>query len=316
MDEAVTVAFAQRKERLVGIGNEGILTRELATVLDKSPEPISQQDIINLLTQLPQGTKAGFDKKTHQRVVVRTNRLNYFFYAAKLIEGGGAKDLTDLVLEHLERALELYKNAWGLAEWKQWSNNSLSDLPGQVQSSLMTKMGEEWLKLNANQSLVSLSDEEKDTVIAQLGRNILTANFRQLILNVISSLWIDYLTEMEGLRISIGLEAYAQRDPLVAYKNKASSLFQELLANVRQGVISRIFTFRPRNLASLAASERNEAAPQTVDPNLTMVEGKPDGKAPPTAQPEPGSSEPNQSEATRNDTESVGRSKRRRHNRR
>ncbi len=51
---------------------------------------------------------------------------------------------------------------------------------------------------------------------------------------------------MEALRVSIGLEAYAQRDPLVQYKNRAFELFQQLLSNVRLGVISRMYTYRPR----------------------------------------------------------------------
>ena len=44
---------------------------------------------------------------------------------------------------------------------------------------------------------------------------------------------MDYLTKVEALRVSIGLEAYAQRDPLVQYKGKASELFHQLLADVR-----------------------------------------------------------------------------------
>jgi preprotein translocase subunit SecA len=72
-----------------------------------------------------------------------------------------------------------------------------------------------------------------------------------LLLGVITELWVDYLTQMEALRISIGLEAYAQRDPLVQYKNQAFELYQELLSNMRLGVISRMYTYRPRDLSSV-----------------------------------------------------------------
>ena len=60
--------------------------------------------------------------------------------------------------------------------------------------------------------------------------------------------------EMEALRISIGLEAYAQRDPLVQYKNRAFELFQNLLSDMRMGVVTRMFTYRPRDLSSVQAS--------------------------------------------------------------
>jgi preprotein translocase subunit SecA len=63
--------------------------------------------------------------------------------------------------------------------------------------------------------------------------------------------------------VSIGLEAYAQRDPLVQYKNRAFGLFQELLSNMRLAVVSRMFTYRPREIASMQvsqpASETNQA---------------------------------------------------------
>jgi preprotein translocase subunit SecA len=56
---------------------------------------------------------------------------------------------------------------------------------------------------------------------------------------------------MEALRVSIGLEAYGQRDPLVQYKSRASELFQNLLRDMRLGVITRMFTYRPRDTEAL-----------------------------------------------------------------
>ena len=48
-------------------------------------------------------------------------------------------------------------------------------------------------------------------------------------------LWVDYLTQVEALRVSIGLEAYAQRDPLVQYKGKASEMFQRAAGRYPHG---------------------------------------------------------------------------------
>jgi preprotein translocase subunit SecA len=89
-----------------------------------------------------------------------------------------------------------------------------------------------------------------------LGRRPLTEIYRQLLLAVITELWVDYLTQMEGLRTAIGLEAYAQRDPLVQYKSRASELFQNLLRDMRTGVIARMFTYRPRDLSSVQTDVR------------------------------------------------------------
>jgi preprotein translocase subunit SecA len=59
-------------------------------------------------------------------------------------------------------------------------------------------------------------------------------------------LWVDYLTRVEALRVSIGLEAYAQRDPLVQYKARASEMFQGLLEDIRGLVVGRLFAIQRR----------------------------------------------------------------------
>ena len=74
-----------------------------------------------------------------------------------------------------------------------------------------------------------------------VGTEALTEYHRRLFLNVGDRLWVEYLTEMEALRTSIGLEAYGQRDPLVQYKSRAVDMFRGLLGSIRAGVIARLF---------------------------------------------------------------------------
>ena len=61
---------------------------------------------------------------------------------------------------------------------------------------------------------------------------------------------MEYLTQMEALRTSIGLEAYGQRDPLVQYKSRAFDLFGSLFNTIRAGVVSRMFRLRAAAPAS------------------------------------------------------------------
>jgi preprotein translocase subunit SecA len=76
---------------------------------------------------------------------------------------------------------------------------------------------------------------------------------------------VEYLTKVEALRVSIGLEAYAQRDPLVQYKAKASEMFAQLLDDVRSLVIGRAFSARPRRVEinPLETSEEAQAPGET-----------------------------------------------------
>jgi preprotein translocase subunit SecA len=83
-------------------------------------------------------------------------------------------------------------------------------------------------------------------LIEAIGRYALNEVHRQLLLGATSELWVDYLTRIEALRVSIGLEAYAQRDPLVQYKARASEMFAQLVEDIRGLVISRVFAYQPR----------------------------------------------------------------------
>ncbi|MDW8293181.1 MAG: preprotein translocase subunit SecA [Anaerolineae bacterium] len=67
---------------------------------------------------------------------------------------------------------------------------------------------------------------------------------RAVLLQTVDSLWVKHLTDLDELREGIGLRAYAQRDPLVAFRTEASLMYDELLANIRHQVAMRIFNVR------------------------------------------------------------------------
>ena len=64
---------------------------------------------------------------------------------------------------------------------------------------------------------------------------------KTVVLSAIDSRWKDHLRSMDDLRSSIGLRAYAQKDPLVEYKREAFRMFEELQTNIDQQIILWIF---------------------------------------------------------------------------
>ena len=96
--------------------------------------------------------------------------------------------------------------------------------------------------------VAALGEPDRGKLIEAIGSYVLNEVKRQLLLSSITELWVEYLTKVEALRVSIGLEAYAQRDPLVQYKGRASELFQQLLSDVRAAVVGRVFAYQPRRI--------------------------------------------------------------------
>ena len=66
--------------------------------------------------------------------------------------------------------------------------------------------------------------------------------FRQaektLLLQVLDQAWKDHLLTLDQLRQSIGLRAYAQKDPLNEYKRESFELFEAMLDKLRKTITS------------------------------------------------------------------------------
>ena len=66
--------------------------------------------------------------------------------------------------------------------------------------------------------------------------------FRQaektLLLQVLDQGWKDHLLMLDQMRQSIGLRAYAQKDPLNEYKKEAFELFENMLDKLRKTITS------------------------------------------------------------------------------
>ncbi|MBI4215991.1 MAG: preprotein translocase subunit SecA [Chloroflexi bacterium] len=94
---------------------------------------------------------------------------------------------------------------------------------------------------------------------------------RLVLLRVLDAQWVEHLTAMENTRQGIGLQAYGQSDPLVAYKKEAHTMYDNLMVAVRQDVARTIFhvgiareTPAQTRTAVSAGAQRREAAPVTA----------------------------------------------------
>ena len=282
--QAVENALQRREDRLLGA--QGQIAHDLdADVTRLEGAVADRSELIRLLEVMAQGARLTFDAKTHRRSYQLTTRLRYVYLAARLLEEREAERITREVLSHLEEAQEKMSLVWGLSEWNRIDRSTVlvENLDPAIRRRLEDMIGpERLLELNAK-PVEELNPEDQDAVIFSIGQRIQSEIYRQLLLSVISELWVDYLTKVEALRVSIGLEAYAQRDPLVQYKSKASVMFGELLSDVRVGVISRMFIYRPRPPEKIQAERAPEQV--TAEPAMITAPRTSDGKPLPAGKP-------------------------------
>ncbi len=253
LEDRTREVLDSRQERLVG--EDGQITRDLDSFLERQGDlPLGNQFRLRLLALMAQGARTYFDSKTHRQMRQVFTRLHYVYLGNELLADASTESLTEDVLEHLEQAQIALNNAWGESEFRRLSQNAnrLADL-----GPAAAVLGEERLE----QSPSTLSESERAALTGELGRRVQTEIYRQVLLGAITELWVDYLTRVEALRVSIGLEAYAQRDPLVQYKSQASEMFQNLLGEIRAAVISRIFLYQPRPFIATPLETASTPAP-------------------------------------------------------
>ena len=85
--------------------------------------------------------------------------------------------------------------------------------------------------------LVEAAYAEREQVIGEENMRFVE---RRMMLGAIDRQWVDYLTAMDDLRQSIGLQAYAQKDPLVEFKRKSFDMFDELKHNITRDIVYQI----------------------------------------------------------------------------
>ena len=77
--------------------------------------------------------------------------------------------------------------------------------------------------------------------LADFSPDMATRLMRWMMLQTIDYLWVGHLTAIEDVRQGIGLRAYGQQDPLVAFKREAFHMFGELIASIRGDIVRRFF---------------------------------------------------------------------------
>ncbi len=67
---------------------------------------------------------------------------------------------------------------------------------------------------------------------------------RVVLLRVVDEFWMDHIDAMQDLRQGIRLRAYAQTDPIIAYKKESLEMFEEMVSAIQDETVRRIYSVR------------------------------------------------------------------------
>ena len=69
---------------------------------------------------------------------------------------------------------------------------------------------------------------------------------RVILLKNVDQKWMDHLEAMDSLMEMIGLQAYAQRNPISEYRIQGADLFDEMITNIRDDTARQVLAYMPR----------------------------------------------------------------------
>ena len=108
--------------------------------------------------------------------------------------------------------------------------------------------------------------EKKIEELKELGIDFGTVE-RQIMLRTVDRNWIDHIDAMDQLRKGIGLRAFGQVDPIIAYKKEGFEMFDEMVERIQRTIISVLLKVKLEiRQAPAPAQPQKPAAPTQPAP--------------------------------------------------
>lgn len=158
----------------------------------------------------------------------------------------------DEVLERVDKSIDTFVNLASEEVFEDDSNSSVNEkiverfntvIPFDEVSrtQLVKQLQQQHETLGKIEFLQNLAHDVYGKKEKQVGSALARQMEKFVMLGSIDRLWMDHLDAIDDLRQGIGLRGYAQKDPLVEYKNEAFKMFEQLLFAIDDEIVNRIY---------------------------------------------------------------------------
>ena len=80
----------------------------------------------------------------------------------------------------------------------------------------------------------------------RFGADVFREVERSVLLQSVDRHWMEHIDAMDDLKGNVGLQAYAQRDPVNEYRIQGSEMFEAMITEIRDETARRVLTVIPR----------------------------------------------------------------------
>jgi preprotein translocase subunit SecA len=172
-----------------------------------------------------------------------------------------------------------YKEQWDIAgltravkslTGRDWPVETWADEEGaddvKLERTLHAAMQQQWQEiqqgsmesLENNPDVYGIAQQLTPVELQQVSIQFITDLERSIVLHSLDKAWKDHLYHLDHVRQGINLRTYGQRDPLNEYRTEAFHLFQLMLAQYREAVLTSLFHLTASSPADTEAWRRRQ----------------------------------------------------------
>ncbi len=192
--------------------------------------------------------------------VMNTQREVIYAQRRKVLDG---EDLRESILSMLRQLVDSTVATALSATGGQADENTFAEIVDRFSGTFFPKG-----KLAAPENPADIADVIYQTALKtyELKEALYTpATMRELervvMLRVVDEYWMDNIDAMDDLKQGIGLRAYGQHDPVIAYKEEGYEMFQAMITAIREETVRRIFLVQLRGTQEV---KREKVAKETA----------------------------------------------------
>lgn len=237
-----------------------------------------QAKMISKTLENAQKRVEGYNYDTRKNVVQYDNVINrhrkvVYTMRRKILDGGNIKPEVEALLDAEVKALAVLP----LKNNPKFKDEFQAIIP--LESEKLEVIGKE--KKDKLRIETALKEAKKlyTAKEKQLGEELMRGIERDVYLQVLDTLWMQHLENMQHLREGIHWRSVGQRDPLVEYRSESQKLFDSLNQTLREEVLRAMFRVQKSDAISREAiddehdTELTKLAENAVEHGVNEVTG-------------------------------------------
>ncbi len=174
--------------------------------------------------------------------VMNTQREVIYAQRQKVLDG---EDLRENILSMLRSVVEAAVTS-AIAENGGINENTVTGVANALSFCLPKALQLPNDQQEMVETLYEAAVSQYDKKEALCGSTVMRELERVIMLRVVDEYWMDNIDAMDDLKQGIGLRAYGQHDPVVAYKEEGYEMFSAMIESIREETVRRLFLVQLR----------------------------------------------------------------------